>query len=356
MTTTKSHNGKWDENKDSIDPTNSKDQHIAGITSYLGLDTEFLVKKEGKVIWPWEQKLPQERDLSNPFTTDNPERYDFHGDGFATELCISPNYCLDLIMESLGYAFYWLGREGVRQIYAPAIYSIPTEVEKAAPEQAKQLGCMPSLNAYGDSGNPSSLTKEQRTTGCHLHISHPKLVDQDIALALVRWADILVGCTWTYISPNPSKAEAERRKAYGRAGEFRFKQYPAEPGGLLLKDYAFGVEYRVLPGTPMQHPAYLTLMYSLYRSALRLAVEYGNPVQDLAFQAKEAINNADKTQAKKVIRSLPISSNGRKLIRFLRRVPLKIEQANEWYVIGSHRQGHQYLFHSRNIKDRLLSL
>lgn len=356
MTIIKSHNGKWDENKDLIDPTSSRDQHVGSTTPYLGLDTEFLVKKEGKVLWPWEQKLPQERDLNSPFTTDEPRYYDFHGDGFATELCIVPNYCLDLIMESLGMAFYWLGKKEGKQISAPAIYSIPEEVERSAPEEAKQLGCMPSLNAYGDRGNPSSLGKDQRTTGCHLHISHPSLVDQDIALALVKWADILVGCTWTYISPNPSKAESERRKAYGRAGEFRLKKYPAWPEGLLPKEYGFGVEYRVLPGTPMQHPAYLTLMYSLYRSALRLAVQYGEPIEELAAQAKEAINQADKTEAKKVIRSMPISSGGRKLIRFLRRVPLKIEQVSEWYMVSSRRQGHQNLYVNRNIKDRLLSL
>lgn len=371
MSITKIHNGKWDIEIDMIDPTDSRDQHIypyvpegtwefgKPVTPYLGLDTEFLVEEDKKILWPWEQKLPQERDTNNPHTTGDPRVYDFHGDGYATELCIIPNYCLELIMDNLAYSFRWLDSKrskpnNSRRLKAPAIYSIPEEVEQAAPAVAKQLGCMPAINAYDDSGVPSSLAKNQRTTGCHLHISHPVLSNQDTALALVKWADILVGCAWTYISPNPSKAEAERRKAYGRAGEFRLKKYPDIP--FLGAKYSYGVEYRVLPGTPIQHPAYLTLLYSLYRSALRLAARYGEPVPDLAFEAKEAINNAGKTEAKNVLRSLPISDGGRKLIRFLRRVPLKLEELNEWVEVGGRHKGHQSLYSEKKIASRRLSL
>lgn len=348
----KIHDGIWAE-KDVINPLNSLDQWLGQKTSYLGLDTEMIVKKDNEVIWPWDAKLPQERDIKDPYTGDGYGQFDFHGDGFATELCVQPTYCLDLMMEHIGRGLRWEARQYNRPVSlsAPAVYDVPSSVFDAAPEDAKKLGCMPSINVYGDSGEPASLPNTKRTTGCHLHISHPALQDPDIAIALVKWADVLVGCTWTYISPNPSKAEAERRKAYGRAGEYRSKLYAT-----ITDDYSTGVEYRVLPGTPLQHPAYLTLMFSLYRSALRLAATVGEPKDDLSKLAQNAINAADRTQAKNVIRSMPIADGGRKLIRFLRRVPVKTKDLIDWANLAAEYKGHNKLYKSQNIINRNLSL
>lgn len=363
MTTIRTHDGSWTQD-DEIQVIESKDQYVGDTSttdyaySLLGLDTEFLLldnKKE--VIWPWEKEFPQQRDPNSLKTSNGQGEFDFHGDGYATELCIKPTHCLEVMTSNrLSPAFDWLRIRNAPKFSAPAIYSIPKGIEEAAPEEAKRLGCMPSLNVYGDAGNPSSLASNKRTTGCHLHISHPVLQSENIAISLIKWADILVGCTWTYISPNPSKAEAERRKAYGRAGEYRLKVYPTFPQTDLSNPWSVGVEYRVLPGTPIQHPAYLTLMFNLYRSALRLAYKYGDPTKDLSAQAKEAINSADKAKAKSVIRSLPISEEGRKLIRFLRRAPMRLEDTKEWWALGSYGKGHQYLYLEKNLGKALLTL
>jgi hypothetical protein len=359
----KIHNGKWDTKADAIDPLTSFDQHIGNSAgrdrslAMLGIDTEMLIKKDSKTIWPWELGYPQEREPNSLTTGRGDGTFDFHGDGYATELCTKPIHCLELLLEYLGYAFNWQNRRiGSATLDAPAIYDVPEAVEKAAPDEAKRLGCMPSTNIYGDAGDPSSLASTSRTTGCHLHISHPSLKSEDVAIALVKWADILVGSTWTYISPNPSKAEADRRKAYGRAGEFRLKRYPVYPLTDASDQHSNGVEYRVLPGTPIHHPAYLTLMFSLYRSALRLANVHGEPQPELSAQAQEAINSADRKAAKSIIRSLPLSPGGRKLIRFLRRIPLKTQSLADWYTLSRGMKGHTKLYSEAHLADRSLSL
>lgn len=362
MTLVKTFNNTW-KPEDAIDPISTIGQYQVRLfgkqkdvkqLTYLGLDTEMLVESSKQTtVWPWDLQLPQERQPKNP-KFGLARHFDFHGDGFATELCVEPNYCLDLLLRSLGYAMLWLDKHNITYFKAPAIYDIPDEVEKSAPEEAKKLGCMPSLNVYGDDGQPNSLGAIKRTTGCHLHISHDNLENTDLAITLVKWADILVGCTWTYISPNPSKVESERRKSYGRAGEFRLKKYP--PTGDKSAS-SYGVEYRVLPGTPMAHPAYLTLMFSLYREALNKACTYGEPPAELVSQAREAINTADKVEAKKVIRTLPISISGRKLIRFMRRAKLSVTNPRVWGEnFAFYQSGHRTLYYNQNIESRRLTL
>lgn len=308
---------------------------------YLGLDTEMLIYRDGKILWPDDTKLPQERKPQNTQTSDGGGKFDFHGDGFATELCIRPDTCLESMLGNVSAGFYWWNYKYNGSTFkAPSVYTVPKIVADAASDTVKRLGCMPSFNIYGDPGNPESLKDNQRTTGCHLHMSHPKLKDEGIAKSLVKWADILVGCTWTYISPEPTEVERERRTAYGRAGEFRLKDYGSNYVG--ASDWSSGVEYRVLPGVVLHHPAYFTLMFSLYRSALDAAVNYGNPDESISLMAKDGINNADKALTSKVLRHVPFTEASMKLLKYLHRRELSVNTMLEWNDIGQHGRGHVY--------------
>ena len=357
------HDGRSWSKEDTIDPLGSKDQYYptfntvtghSGQRMMLGIDTEMLLLgKDNKILWPHKLGLPQERCPKDPRVGDGSGTFDFHGDGYAIEFNISPFTCLDQALGKIGKGFNWAKFNfNTNKISAPPMYDVPKAVVDDAPDEVKLLGCMPSANIYGDKGEPKSLSATQRTTGCHLHISHPVLKDPEVAGNLVRWADILVGCTWTYISPKDSTEEAKRRLAYGRAGEFRLKAYE----GGVVDDYSTGVEYRVLPGTPIQHPAYITLMFNLYRSAMRLAATKGSPAITMSLEAQKAINTADKKLAKSIIRQLPWTDGGRKLIRWFRRVNLETKGLSDWYQKTIYLEGHASLYQKEHIALSPLSL
>ncbi len=327
---------------------NSKNQVLQSAYIYLGLDTEMLVTNGPKIYWPDTEGLPQERQ-PGAITTGGSYRFDFHGDGFATELCIKPDMCIERMMHYVAAGFkWWYGTkhsEPSMGFMAPSVYKIPKSVLDRAPDDMKKLGCMPSRNVHGDSAVPGNLAPFKRTTGCHLHLSHPVLAGENaIALAknVVKWADILVGSTWTYISPEDSKIEAERRQFYGRAGEHRLKIYPTYPQTELTPEYSTGIEYRVLPGLVLQHPVYFSLMFNLYRSALHCATSEKEPDTELLQTAVEAINTANKDKAAEVLQKVPFDTASRDCLMGLQKSPLNPLTMAKWYALAMDNKGHRY--------------
>jgi hypothetical protein len=221
------------------------------------------------------------------------------------------------------------GKLGNFEPSAPTIYEVPISVVEQAPPAVKRLGCAPSFSVYGEGATPESLGDQQRTTGCHLHISDPHLT-QELLLDVVRWADVLVGATWTYISPEDSAVEKYRRTAYGRAGEHRRNIYPPY--------YDFprplhGVEYRSLPGRVLTHPAYLTLMLRLYRAAMFQATHHGPPTAEFSDMARHAINESDKDLAGRLVARTDWTPRSRSMIEFYRE-PLPMLSVETWCGLG----------------------
>lgn len=341
---------------DTIPVLTSKDQYCTLLSGFkratvLGMDTEMLLtNSSGKPWWPHLEGFPQERKMEIGKTSNASGLFDWHGDGYAFELCIEPIHCLEYVMARVGTALLWTNQRflsktntsDVVNISAPAVYTVPDAVQKTAPNDVKRLGCMPSLNVYGDSGNPKKLGASERTTGCHLHITSGDLISSDkVAQSLVQWADTIVGCVWTYVSPEDPKKERLRREAYGRAGEYRARTYPKT----IRQFEATGVEYRVLPGTVLINPVYMTLVFNLYRTALRYAVNHPNPSEEITDISRAAINGADKELAKTVINWLPFGKPALKLLNFLADNPTKALNTREWYDVSQNHggHGHQYL-------------
>ena len=90
------------------------------------------------------------------------------------------------------------------------------------------------------------------------------------------------------------------------------------------------IEYRVLPGLVLLHPAYLSMMLSLYRTALYLTLEGEAPPPDLVEVAREAINTADKAKAKAVWLALPKSEYTHRILAFYQRHPLEVLSPFKW--------------------------
>jgi hypothetical protein len=324
----------------------ASDQYQQDAYAYMGIDTEMLFTVNGKHVWPHLEGFKQERGEPG-------HNFDWHGDGYAFELCTPPVTCLEYMAGKLGAGLLSIHTQfeskGKVELDAPAVYKVPHSVQKTADDNVKRLGCAPSINVYGDAGSLSKLGESVRTTGCHLHITHPSLKKEQIALNLVQWADVLVGNVWNYVSPEPPKLEAMRRIAYGRAGEYRARLYPATENVYEAR----GVEYRVLPGSVIKNPAYLTLCFNLYRTALRFARDLGKPSEELTELSRKAINTADKELSAEIIHWLPFPEPAAKLLHILHAKPLPTLTPVEWHkkTYDHNAEGHRYLAVKEGLVD-----
>jgi hypothetical protein len=244
----------------------------------LGIDTELVITTPHGVLYPHVAKVAQERTVLD-------RKWDWHGDGYAWELCVAPSDKPEGIIQNVagGLLELW-DAWNIRRACGPSVYVVPQRIIRSAPKDVKRLGCMPSLNAYGAPARPTGLPDTMRTTGCHLHVSSPE-IDKENYLNIIQHADLLVGQTWAYLSPESAFDERTRRKFYGRAGEHRVRFYD---DAMQL----FGVEYRTLPGSVLHHPDYLHLMLALMQEAAKRA-KYGPPDADFN-DAVRVINRADR--------------------------------------------------------------
>lgn len=100
--------------------------------------------------------------------------------------------------------------------------------------KARQAGCDPDFSAWeGGNSNPKpDITKNnKRCCGFHFHISFPGAAPKNV-MRLIRILDVNLGLPFVLLDE-----DRERRKLYGKAGCFRYKDYGGNVGG---------VEYRTL--------------------------------------------------------------------------------------------------------------
>jgi hypothetical protein len=125
---------------------------------------------------------------------------------------------------------------------------------KAAPEEAKELGCQPDFSAYTLKENPKPNAETTlRTASGHIHIGFTK--DADVSseehmvrcATLVKHLDLFLG-----IRSLEWDKDKTRRQLYGNPGAMRIKPY--------------GVEYRVLSNMWLDREE---LVRFVYRQTLR---------------------------------------------------------------------------------------
>lgn len=125
---------------------------------------------------------------------------------------------------------------------------------KAAPDEAKELGCQPDLNAYTLQENPKpNANTTLRTASGHIHIGLEKNADVTSEAHLIKYAtlvkhlDLFLG-----LRSLEWDADRTRRELYGNPGAMRLKPY--------------GVEYRVLSNMWLDREA---LVRFVYRQTIR---------------------------------------------------------------------------------------
>jgi len=111
-------------------------------------------------------------------------------------------------------------------------------------EKARMLGCLPSLNIYGERPlRCNKKTYRKRSTGGHAHFglngTNIFSGNRDERQRLIPLYDIFVSNFCVLLDRDPGAAE--RRENYGRAGEFRLPKHGVEyrtPDNFWLRNYS----------------------------------------------------------------------------------------------------------------------
>lgn len=208
----------------------------------LGSDPEFFYKKDGKIVGA-ETVLP-ENGMSN-------SEGKIIIDGVQAELNPNADSCRESHLyriASLIRTAHDLKPKGTELCFDTTVDISKEEMEKLSP-LSQGFGCTPSQNIYGKIPmvkDPSTYYK--RSAGGHIHLglsnynqntydsitgmitkSKPYFPSEDYP-TIVRLLDILVGNTCVLLDRD--EGNVERRKNYGRAGEYRTPPH--------------GLEYRTL--------------------------------------------------------------------------------------------------------------
>lgn len=215
-------------------------------------------------------------------------------DGVQAELNPAQNTCRQRCANEIASNFKTIveliKKKRITINWSPLVRVTKSEMDSLSPA-SKIFGCMPSLNAYGEKiEQPDASTYPFRSAGGHIHIGYLYTTGKDEARDIltkkntddvVKILDIIVGNTCVLVDRHPGNIE--RRKAYGRAGDYR------KP--------AHGIEYRTLSNFWLQNYVLMSMAYGLTRLGISM---YALPEAREALMAaiteeniRNAINNND---------------------------------------------------------------
>ena len=247
----------------SVAPALNVLRRLAPVGLSLGCDPElFLVDAKGRVVGS-ERVLPAnaQQGVGNVVT-----------DGVQVELHPGPGSCREglagRISEALNvlraYADTGTSETGPLKVSFDQVVRVRKAELALLSPKAQNLGCGPSLSAYGTPPiEVNGLLYRRRSAAGHIHLdTGGTLVGQGShgvvdPVRAVQLMDIIVGNTCVLLEPDPLKAK-ERRRYYGRAGEYRLPKY--------------GLEYRVPSNFWLQSYPLMSLVTSLVRQAYYVAV------------------------------------------------------------------------------------
>jgi hypothetical protein len=219
----------------------------------FGCDPELFFKQNGKIIGS-EKVLSKNglEQLSNVVE-----------DGIQVEIHPSSTSCREILAGNIRDIFYNIRRkikDTDIELDFNSFVNIDIEEMESLSEKSKQFGCATSKNIYDKNAKIEVSDPSKyyfRSAGGHIHLgvdSGRVSVVHDNIVDIVKLLDIIVGNTCVLL--DREKGNIERRKNYGRAGEFRIKNY--------------GLEYRTLSNFWLRHCTLMSLVFGLSRYAVSI--------------------------------------------------------------------------------------
>lgn len=274
-------------------------RHIfAGGMMNTGADPEvFAVDKNGKII-PAFEFLP---DKKHAIVVDDPKNLSSGAavfyDGFQAEFTVQYGGCHGFITDNVRFGLETVWREAQKhnptaKLTINSVLPIPLETRITCDPAHLRLGCAPSENVYRERpiAVPAPEALEVRFAGAHMHFggaTNPENLPRTVKLldAIVGVATVAMG--EGYNCP-------ERRKYYGRAGEYRF--HPSH------KYHNSRLEYRVPDTVLLSHPATYNLILDFARVVWRMGIAGLEFLWDASEdEVRQAINEYDVKLARKIL-------------------------------------------------------
>lgn len=266
-----------------------------------GTDPEIFVVDEHDHVLPAYRWLPAKKEATKQWKDGgmSPYRGPVFWDGFQAEFLPNPAHCLQQVMEFV--------RNGLVDVHTlarnfdnKARLSIKSEVEVPLTlrmsEKIEHLAflCSPSYNVYSELQPelPDARSHAWRYAGGHIHMGIALSKDTLVINNLVKKLDAILGVAG--VSLAASLDTPQRRKLYGKAGEFRLPKH--------------GLEYRVLSNFWLCSPVIFQLTFMLARAAAKLAMsplsKYWEADED---HVRSVINGCDVQGARTIIaHNLPV--------------------------------------------------
>ena len=314
----------------------------------LGCDPEFFFKDDKGNTTGSEKILPPTGIKTDQATMDECQRKGMRCmnigsqivvDGVQAEINPKEATCRAVMGYEISNCFRDLSRalkgRNVKVDVAPVVEVSQAEMDTLS-DASKVFGCAPSTNVYTQGTSkikvdPRKYTK--RSAGGHLHLgdydyrsdytpaqwsrTFKALKNVDV---MVPMLDIIVGNTCVLLDRDPSNKE--RRKNYGRAGEFRLKSY--------------GIEYRTLSNFWLRSYPLMGLVMGLARFAVN-AVAQSTPENDYAKAFMSLVNRDD------IVKAIQTNNFALAYSNFLKIEKLIVELAGTYT--------NNYPLHSENIKE-----
>lgn len=174
------------------------------------------------------------------------------------------------------------------------IHITPEELLKLS-DDSKKFGCKPSINNYTNKESVITVNPEvyeYRSAGGHIHIGggsstrltscikkNPKLI--------IEILDLVLGNTCVMIDRNSN--QVERRRVYGRAGEYRLPKH--------------GIEYRTLSNFWIMNSQLMNMVYGFARLGFCIAVNIHDDEKDSKKKSvfRELLDASNKKNVQKAI-------------------------------------------------------
>lgn len=261
-----------------------------GGSDYRGCDPELFLVDEKGVVAPAFQHFSDKDSvgLEHPYW-----------DGFQAEFRTEPMGCHDRAIGRCRTALKTIEAYATPKklrISPRSVIEIPFEMLAGSQKQHVELGCEPSLNAYGHRGQLVSDGRQLpiRFAGGHIHfgvndsIFTSRPTKTQLASA-VKALDAILGVMC--VSLFQGMDDPIRRRFYGLAGEYRLPPH--------------GLEYRVLSNAWLMHPSFTHLVFDIARWSVQLALGgYFTSVWRAISErwVVAAINNCDVKVAQNILR------------------------------------------------------
>lgn len=258
----------------------------------IGADVEcFLSEKQTGKIVSAEGFVKGTKNL--PFQFDPNEKfYATSLDNVLAEICIPPARECKAFVESINKSFGFVAASLPERLCTVHIPSAILSEEFLTTDQAKIFGCEPDYNVWLRAMNQKPVAENPalRSSGFHVHVGFEEPTTE-VVEQCVRTMDLFLSVPSILIEP-----ENERRKLYGKAGAFRFKDY--------------GFEHRVLSGYFASSDALKAWVFDNTVKALEFVNKGGyEEVESVGSLIQEAVNNNNKVLAGNLVRQFDIPLN-----------------------------------------------